>query len=129
MSKKRSRFTAPTTRRVELSEGDWIEIKDGLSYGEQKRLSSASVKTSMTTAGAAPEMTVDFEQYALLRISLWVVDWSFEDQNGNRVRVTMEAIAALTQETGDEIDEALTEHIEAIEAEKNPTPPEEETTG
>ena len=39
------RFIKPDTTRLQLSEGDWIEVKKILTYGEQQRLSGAALTT------------------------------------------------------------------------------------
>ena len=121
----KNRFVVPNTVRVELSEGDWIELKDRLTYGEQQRLASAAL-TRMSNAGAGEDagIDLDFEKHSLMRMQTWLVDWSFLGANGKPVSVTRAAIAALDPDTAAEIDAAITAHIEALEAAKNPpTPP------
>ena len=115
----RNRFVVPNTVRVEISDGDWIEIKERLTYGEQKRLETGAMG-KMTASGATdPGISLDFERYNLMRLYTWLVAWSFVDENGKRVKISLDAIAALDTETAQEIDDVLTAHIEALEEAKN----------
>lgn len=66
----RPRVVIPTTERVELSDGDWLELKRELSYGESLELSNAT-----RLSGGQ----IDLRDYYLCRASLWIVDWSFVD--------------------------------------------------
>lgn len=115
----KNRFVTPDTARVELSDGDWIEIKERLTYGEQQRLAGGAL-TRMSGTGYGAAIDLDFERYNLLRMETWLVDWSFVGANGKPVKLSRAAIAALDPETAAEIDAALTKHIEEIEAAKNP---------
>ena len=108
----KNRFVAPETVRLELSEGDWIEVKARLTYGERARLSSSSFKAGHIGSDA---IDLDFEAYALARLETWLVDWSFLGANGKVVPVSRTAIRNLDPDTSDEIDAALTAHIEALE--------------
>jgi hypothetical protein len=115
----KNRFVVPDTARVELSDGDWIEIKERLTYGEQQRLAGGAL-TRMSGTGDGAAIDLDFERYNLLRMETWLVDWSFVGANGKPVKLSRAAIAALDPDTAAEIDAALTKHIEEIEAAKNP---------
>jgi len=136
--KRRNRFVTPATIRIDLTDGDWIEVKERLTYAEQKRLAGQTFRPVVNTADLTPtqdsesrgtDMELDLEWYSILRIKLWVVAWSFVDAAGNPVRPTMDAIRALDSETGDEIEEALNEHVEAMNSQKNPEQSEESNTG
>lgn len=117
----KNRFVTPDTVRIELSDGDWIEIKERLTYGEQQRLAGGAL-TRVRGAGDNAAIDLDFERYTLLRMLTWLVDWSFVGANGKPVRVSMSSIAALDPDTAAEIDAAITAHIEALGAAKNPLP-------
>lgn len=115
----RNRFVVPNTVRVELSDGDWVELKDRLTYGEQQRLASSALTRMTNSGGADAGIELDFEKHSLMRMETWLVDWSFVGLNGKPVSITRAAIAALDPETAAEIDAAITKHVEEIEAAKN----------
>ena len=120
----RNRFVVPNTVRVELSDGDWVELKDRLTYGEQQRLASSALTRMTNSGGADAGIELDFEKHSLMRMETWLVDWSFVGLNGKPVSITRAAIAALDPDTAAEIDAAITKHVEEIEAAKNAvTPP------
>ena len=107
----RSRFVVPSTVRLPLSEGDWIEVHERLSYAESERLTMAAFKPiTYTGGGVEPEM--DWVSHRMLRIQTWLVDWSFLNGDGKSVPVTRENIERLDTDTADEINEALDAHIE-----------------
>jgi hypothetical protein len=118
----RSRFVLPNTIRLDLSEGDWIEVKERLTYGEQQRLAGGAMARATGMGSESVGVDLDFERYNLLRVTTWLVDWSFVDPKDKQVPVSREAVAALDPDTMVEIDAALTAHIEALEASKNRKP-------
>jgi hypothetical protein len=117
------RFASAETKTVTLPDGaDWIEIKAELTYAEEKRLSSGSLRQSGTTEDGEPLFRVDLAAYGVDLLSAWLVDWSFTraGADGNRVRVplTRDAIAALAPETGKEIEAILDAHVAELQAKK-----------
>ena len=130
----RNRFVEPEVVRLELTEGDWVEVKKELTYGEEQRLAGAAM-TSMniqsdsdraktrTEDGEGVRVNLENERYAILRLYTWLVDWSFENTAGKRVKVSREAIANLGADTAHEIDEALSAHIASREEAKNAATP------
>ena len=123
----RSRFVQPATTNIPLSDGDWIEVKQALTYGEGQALYTSAVDSTldMGEAGTGQPRTrfgLRMEAWAVKRICAWVVDWSFTDISGNKVEFSEQAVAALDEDTGKEIDAALTAHMAAIEARKKAPP-------
>ena len=127
------RFVDPNTVKLDLSDGDWIEIKEQLGYGEQQRLAGGAMTkmvggpvTGGELADAGVEM--DLEKYQLLRLKTWLVDWSFRDRQGKAVKINLASLSSLHPDAVEEINAALTVHIESLETAKNaPTPPTEKS--
>ena len=113
----RSRFVIPNTVRLELSEGDWIEVKERLTYGEQQALAGASL--DKMTPGST-DIAINLQRYDIMRLDTWIVGWSFCDANGKAVKKTRNAIAALDPATAKEINDALSAHVEKTQAESAP---------
>ncbi len=112
-TKKKQRFVIPEEVRLDLSDGDWLDVKRELNHGEQQRLTSfLNISPDGQVSGGATD------RYMIERKFMYINDWSFENEKGKRVPVTRQAIANLSQETADEIDEALNEHFERMQAEK-----------
>jgi hypothetical protein len=110
----KQRFVSAAVVRLPLSDGDWIEIKERLSWGEQNRLSGAGLTSFQADGGRG----FNWEKWNLARIETWLVDWSFRDEADKPVRVSADAIAALDPETAAEIMAAIDAHVEAQEASK-----------
>ena len=121
-------FVEPNTVRLELSDGEWVEVKEELTYGEQQRLSNAAMTRFQDASAPTPRIELDFERYQIIRLKTWLTDWSAKGRDGKSIKITDESIRALRSDMAAEIDQALTAHIEALEAAKNaPTPPTEES--
>lgn len=69
----RPRVILPQTERVDLDDGDWLELRKELSYGESLELSNAA-RLDSERGGQ-----IDLRDYYLLRAALSIVDWSFVD--------------------------------------------------
>lgn len=111
----------PTTTRVALTEGDWVEFKDKLTIGEKKRLEGSGVAAVRDPSGdtrAKQSFELDFERLGLARLEAYVVAWSFVGLDKKALAVTPEAIGSLVPEIADELEKALDEHIKKVEAAK-----------
>lgn len=109
----RNRFVVPETVKLPLSEGDWIEVKRELNVGERKQLEAAGVKHNMFTP---PE--VNWAEYHIARVGIWLTDWSFRDVNDKPKPLSLDAVKSLDEETFEEIQKALDEHIRRLEEAK-----------
>ena len=123
-------FASLETVRIPLSEGEWIEVKQQLTYAESKRIAQAGFQMPTFRMGDLPdqnvndaEIHIDTTKLDLLRMELWVVSWSAMQPNRKgellQVPVTREAIEALDPDMAKEISEALDAHINAQEQAKN----------
>jgi hypothetical protein len=122
----RNRFVQPNTVRVDLTEGDWVELKEQISYAEAQRLYGAMVRTWPQSAFGVGDPTgddskdvgIDMARFAILRQQTWLTDWSFRDDQDKPVPLTRAAIENLDTETASEIDAAITAHQAAVQAKK-----------
>ena len=117
----RFRFVSPESVKIDISDGDWIEIKRQLTNGEQKAVNRAAFRsryelTDGDTGSSFVEM--DMGSFALAKLGAYLVDWSFKDERGKDVKLTPDAMRNLDQETAAEIEAAIDTHIETLAAEK-----------
>jgi hypothetical protein len=120
---RRDRFASGAAVRLELSDGDWILVRQELSYGQQRRLATAGlvgVPEVLAQTGQGRQLSVDWAAFDIARLVAWVMDWSFRDADGEPVVVSREAIEALEPATAAELNAALDRHIEGLEAKKAP---------
>jgi hypothetical protein len=124
MAAKRFRFIVPSVVQLTLSDGDWIEVKERLTFGEQQRLTAATLAQSGSlTKGEELSVSLDMASYKTARMVAYLTDWSFRDEDDRSVPVSRSAIETLDPATADEIDKALDAHIEATAADPTtPTP-------
>ncbi len=115
----RSRFVQPATVRLALSDGDWVEAKARLTYGEQSRLEAAAFgNLKGIKPGQDAEVGFDFAAFQLARLQVFIVAWSFRDEQNRPVAVSRSAIEALDPDAAAEIADALERHLEAEESPK-----------
>lgn len=119
---KRARFSSGAAVKLPLSEGDWVLVRQELSYGQQRRLAASGLTGIDQAAAEGERLRVDLAAYDIERLVLWVMDWSLVDDDGDRVTVSREAIEALHPDTAAEINAVLDAHIEALEGKADPAP-------
>jgi len=109
----RSRFVRPETRRLELSDGDWITVKARLTAGE-KRAMFARMYRVIEKLDGTPQQIPDLERVGFARLSAYLVDWSLPEFPIRGVSV--EALeSALKNLEDDDLTELLTK-LDAHEA-------------
>lgn len=117
----RNRFVDPGVTKIDLSDGDWIEVRDDLTWGAKQKLASAGLGGMQGFDSgdlATVKMDIDFAAFEIERVVAWVVDWSFRDANDKPVQVSRAAVERLDEETANEIRAALDVHVKAIEEKK-----------
>lgn len=110
----RSRFVQPDIVRLNLSDGDYIDIKKELNAGESRRVFARLVKDMR----AGEKISLEPEQVGLTKIAEYLVGWSFTDQQGRPVEVSEGAIQNLDMDSYVEIREAIDAHEVTVEAER-----------
>jgi hypothetical protein len=58
----------------------------------------------------------------MAKVAVYLLDWSFEDAEGGRVKLSRESIEALDEESYQEITDAIDKHTGAMEEEKKVIP-------
>lgn len=118
----KQRFAAVGVTRLDLSDGDWIEIKTELNYGDVQTLRLAALRPIQVQEGMGrnSEMTVHLDPYILQQktIELYLLDWSLRDANDKPVPCNRNMIRALDRETADEILAVIQQHERDHEAKK-----------
>lgn len=113
-SARMHRFVQPEIVRLELSDGDWLEVRKELSMGEARRAMARTIKTMRADGRIEP----DLEMVGRAEIAAYIVDWSFVDAQDKRVPYTDAALDNLTSEAYSEIEAAVRTHIAAVEDER-----------
>lgn len=118
MSAKKSarvnRFVQPEVVRLDLSDGDWLEVRKELSMGEARRAMARTIKTMRADGRIEP----DIEMVGRAEIAAYILDWSFVDAADKRVPYSDAALDNLTGETYAEIETAVRAHIATVEDER-----------
>jgi hypothetical protein len=111
----RCRFVQPESLRLELSEGDWIEIKRRLSIGEKKRAEVAVVSEFRGNG----RMTPNYDAMGgKAQVMAYLLEWSLKDASDKPVAIDTDgkksaALDQLDEETFEEISDAIERHATA----------------
>lgn len=110
----RMRFVMPETVRLELSDGDWIEVKRRLSYGDLQSIASLS--------------RMDLTQASQHTVAAYLLDWSLVDESGVTVDIStdakkLSALRAMIPADFAEIDAVIDAHVQALDSEKKAKAP------
>jgi hypothetical protein len=108
----RCRFVQPGIVRLALSDSEWIDVKQELTAGEQRRVMAGYVKEMQ----AGVRTTLDPELVGKTRLQEYIVGWSFVDFDGKPEPFSASALDHLDMDTYREIDDAIDAHEMQIAA-------------
>lgn len=114
----RNRFVSLNVDRIQLSDGDWIEVKQDLNTGDQKKLEAAGFKPPIMIDGKIIT-PIDWEVYELHRAVIFLTDWSFRNADDKSVPLNLDSLNALEPESFKEINDAIVKHTLDRVKEKN----------
>ena len=113
----RNRFVAHKTKRIDISDGDWIEVKEQLNIGETLDVEGAGLEISQAPGEREATYSVSRPgDAAIVRVSVWLTGWSLRNAKGDNVPVSKAAVGQLDKDTFGEIRRALDVHIKAVSA-------------
>lgn len=109
------RVRRPATTRLELTEGDYLLVKQDLTAGEFRDLMRASARQVMTpgpNGTMVATMEVDPVAGGLALVMAYLLDWSFADEEGRRLRIADQP-AAVVRAALDNIDSEAYMEVQA----------------
>lgn len=122
------RFVAPEVVRIDLPNGDWIDVKKWLTAAEENRYRTrafkgmrAETRPDSPDEVKATEIGVDWTMLAVARVEAYVVEWSARDEKGHPIPVTLDTIGRLHPDDFKVLDDAVKAHVEAMADEKKAT--------
>jgi hypothetical protein len=107
------RVRRPVSDRLDLSDGDYLIVKQDLTAGEFRELMRASSRPvavtpdviAGATAGQTPNIQLDPIAAGLATVVAYLLDWSFEDAEGRKI-VIADQPASVVRSALDHIDSA-----------------------
>lgn len=118
----RNRFVNGDVNRIELSDGDWIEVKKDLNTGDQKKLEAAGNGIPVRLADGTVHTPIDWAIYEIDRAVIFLTAWSFQDFTKDPpqpVALTRAAIVAMDPPDFEEMNKAIFNWVMQRAAEKN----------
>ncbi|MFA5635423.1 MAG: hypothetical protein WC977_05900 [Anaerovoracaceae bacterium] len=112
------RFTdAEAVVRYDLSDGDWVEFRQDLSFAERRAVEAGALKGRLNPETKTVDMDVDWEAFEVSRLAGWIRAWSLTDE-GKAVPPTRQWISRLSVATATELTALLDRHLEAVDGEE-----------
>lgn len=113
----RCRVVVPEVVRLPLSDGDWVDVKKRLTYGERNRMKAALVSEIRGDGRVTP----DLQMIDLALVLAYLVDWSLVDFKGKQIPIDTDtkkraAVEALDEDTVKEIIAAIEAHGQEMDA-------------
>ncbi len=111
---KRQWFVEPDTVRIDLGDGDWLELKKQLTVGESTKATAQLVKEIRQDGRVTP----DFEMMGKAEAVAYITEWSL---GASRIRMgdsdakKLTAINGMTPEAFKIISEEIQKHVETQE--------------
>jgi hypothetical protein len=107
-------FITPSTKRIDLADGRWIEVKGELDVADQRRMDALALVPVRLDDGTVVDR-VDWGIYEILRTHLWVTGWgNFCGADGKTRPYSLDALKALDPDIFDEVNNAVYDHIMAL---------------
>jgi len=92
------------TVRIDLGDGDWVDIKARLSYGDRRKASGGMMKVVFNpTSGAVEPIELDIEQQEANLMLVGIVDWNLKDEEGEIAPINKDTVSMLDGETSDRV--------------------------
>ncbi len=119
-------FVIPEATRLDLGEGQWIDVKNRLTHGEREGMLAAM--SPFVRPGE--DLQLDRKEIRTALVSTYLVDWSLKREDGKTVEIgpdvpenqRLVTIRSLAADAFDMIHRAIDAHVGAIQrsdAEKN----------
>ena len=108
----RCRFVQPGRERLALSDGEWIEVKQELTAGEQRHAQAGYY----LDLRAGERARIDYERYGKTKILAYVVAWSFKGFDGTPEPFDESALDQVDMDTYQELEAAIDAHELQISA-------------
>lgn len=110
---RRCRFVQPDVVRLEVSDGDWLDVKKRLTVGEERAAFQQIVgEVNIDGSWRKP----NFEMIGLAEVAAYIVAWSFVDPQGRAVPFSLQALQNLEPASYREIEAAIDAHVKRVEA-------------
>lgn len=101
--------------RLDLPEiGGWIEVRNELSVGEERRVFSGAIKGQTPMDDGKVRTDYDAEKVSFGMVVAYLVDWSARDRADKPVPVSESAIKALKPTAYRAIEDAVDRHAKAL---------------
>lgn len=107
------RLVSKKTKRLELVENDWVEVRDDLSRRDFNRI----IQSLPVTREGLDTDNIDLETataFAEALFDVFVTDWSVSDEDGNKVAATVSNYQMLARDSSQLVDEAITAHFNSF---------------
>jgi len=101
--------------RIELGDGEWVDIKRKMSYGDRQKLIAYYAKLQTKLNSPDVDISLDMEAGSIMLLLLNIKAWSLKDRKGKPLPITKETIAMLDPDVARKLEQEIEK--------RNPTGP------
>jgi len=115
------RFVQPSTKRLDLSDNEWIEIKQELTIGERKASETAGMTRLVADTDDATKSAIqlDWRKFGIERALAYLVNWSAKHPvTGDAIPLTRDTLSSLDTASFEEIENAISAYLKERDAAK-----------
>lgn len=112
------RLANSSAKKIDLAEGDWIEVKSDIS----KRAFADLVSSLPGDVGSGEGVSLNVSQALEFQTNLFeafIVDWSLVDEKNKKVPATAENYLLLGRNAAEAVDEAISTHFDSLTPKKD----------
>lgn len=95
----------------------WVKLKKRLTVGETKTIQTSGW-TGVRPKSDGAEIGLNWREQGFTRMTVWVTSWSLADENKTPLPVSRDVMESLHPDVFALIENAITQHIEALDDEK-----------
>lgn len=106
----------------------WVRIRRRLNVGEERQVMTAGwrgvvggKKNDSTGEESETQIAIDWRAQSFARTRAYLLDWSLDDDRGQRLKMSRDVIETLHPDVYKLIEDAITAHVEAMQQEKKVT--------
>ena len=93
--------------RVDLGDGEWVDIKRRMSYGDRQKLIAYYAKLQTKLNSPDVDISLDVEGGNIMLLLLNIKAWSLKDRDGKPLPVTRETIAMLDPDIAERLEREI----------------------
>jgi hypothetical protein len=100
-------FVTDEVDRIDLGEGDWVDIKRQMSYGDDQKLVASYMNVQARVRAGEPDVDISLGTGNITLLALNIKDWNLKDESGQLMPIAETTIQRLNKSTATKLVEEI----------------------